>query len=617
MALKLTNYDIDEEVLGKGAFGTVYSGTKKDIGQKVALKEIPKEVLNDKETQASIENEIIICSNLESRNIVKMLDIVDEGEKKYIAYELCNGGDLRKYMKFFERFNESFIQRIMIQMLNGLEELHRKKVIHHDIKPENILIQIFYNEKILSPKSEEKIKKIKEFIKKKPKPVTNRGNDQNTNNINQNNYNNITPYLNNNYINNNINFNQPIFNNNYNNTNMVNNNYNNYNYMNNNQITYYQNPNRIYPNNINNITSPNYIQNNNINNPYPYFRICNNNYHELNRRSCTPFYSTGQNHNNNIYYYQNNYYNNNNNMNNQYFNVRNSIYNINMNNINNVNNVNNYNLNNLNLNRYTSYMINNNYNMNNINKYNTNRNNRNKNNNNMKMNNMNNNNNGMNNMNSNNINNNGNNNMNNNSNINVSNSNKKDDNNDLNPKKDELTKEKILEILKEETEYKLSDFGLSKITNEIYKRNLSGSPLYMSPELFNPSSKIIAIENYKVDIWALGVLAFELYFGRRPFEAFSIEELSNMYKKGDYYINLDGKISKEFFCFLNRCLQRDPSKRADINELKNSNFINQDEETFNMLDKNELLESLGKLGKVDKNNNIVLKTYEIYFEDEC
>ena len=578
MALKLTNYDIDKEVLGKGAFGTVYSGTKKDIGQKVALKEIPQEICKDKETRANIENEIFICSTLESTNIVKMLDIVDEGEKKYIAYELCNGGDLRKFMKFFERFNEGLIQRIMLQMINGLEELHRKKVIHHDIKPENILIQIFYNEKILSPQSEEKIKKIKELIKKKPNPKIHNNNQNHYNNFNKNN----------------INFIQPNF---YNN--MMNNNY----YMNNPQIPYCQIPNSFYPNNINNVTSLNNIQNNNIINPNPYFRAYNNNYKDVKCRSYTPYYSNNQNNNLNMNYYQNNYYNYNN-MNNYNMILRNDIHNSYMNNKNNINNVNNINLNNMNMNKYTNNMINNNIYVNN---------------NNYNMNNMNNNNNNdMNNVYSNNSNNNGNNNINNNVNKNANNNNKKDDINNLNPKNDDdITNEKLLEILKEETEYKLSDFGLSKITNEIYKRNLSGSPLYMSPELFNPNSKLTAIENYKVDIWALGVLAFELFFGRRPFEAFSIEELSNMYKKGDYYIKLNGKISKEFFCFLNMCLQRDPNKRADINKLQNSDFIIHDEETFNMMDEKELLESLGKLGKVDNNKNIILKTYEIYFEDEC
>ena len=149
-----------------------------------------------------------------------------------------------------------------------------------------------------------------------------------------------------------------------------------------------------------------------------------------------------------------------------------------------------------------------------------------------------------------------------------------------NKKNDTFSEGKILSILKDSysTEYKLSDFGLSKIREKITKRNLCGSPLYMSPELFRPETKLSDIENKQVDIWALGVLAYELFFGKRPFEAFSIEELSKMYDRGTFEIDLestkDKTISKQFFNFLNMCLQKDPKKRANLAKLKDSDFLN-------------------------------------------
>ena len=191
-------------------------------------------------------------------------------------------------------------------------------------------------------------------------------------------------------------------------------------------------------------------------------------------------------------------------------------------------------------------------------------------------------------------------------------------NNNINQNNSNTEREKeIIGILKK-AEYKLSDFGLSKIRNDIKARNLAGSPLYMSPELFNPSASIKTIENYQVDIWALGVLAFEMFFGRRPFEAFSIEELSKMYKKQTYYINLDNiTISKQFFSFLNMCLQKDPQKRADVKKLKNSKFVNDAFEGIIQLNREELLECLGNKVQIDeKNNNIYLSIDEIYFKDE-
>ena len=542
----ISNYNI-EKILGKGAFSTVYLATKKDTQQKVALKEMSQDLFKDPEARQSIENEINICSKLENTNIVKMLDIVDSDNKIYISYEHCNGGDLRKYMNYFKGFNETIIQRIMIQILNGLEELHKKKVIHHDIKPENILIQFFYDKNNPS-EIEERLNKINNILENVG--VQNINNNQRNNNPN--NYNNNANYPYNNYVNNIPNLNQQNYANN-NNNNNPNGNYN-YNYND-------RNNNVNYPNN-------NCQQDNNI-------------------------YYNNQNNNMNNFNYQPNRYNDGNNMNNRN-NMNNNMYN-NANNYN-MNNHANNNINNMDINNSSEYISNNDV------YYYTNKNN--------------------NNMNSNmDINNNINNNMNNNMNNNINNNN--NNNNDLNlinrQNSDEiLTKDDIMKILIERTEYKLSDFGLSKLSNDIKERNLSGSPLYMSPESFDPNSKIIVIENDIIDIWALGVLAFELFFGRRPFEAFSIEQLQAMYKNGEYYIDLEGgKISKQFFSFLHMCLQKDPKNRATVRKLKDSKFINDDEDSFSKLDENELVELLKNYTKiVNKKHHIFFTINKKFFDDD-
>jgi hypothetical protein len=246
---------------------------------------------------------------------------------------------------------------------------------------------------------------------------------------------------------------------------------------------------------------------------------------------------------NNNFMNQNNFYMNNNNINNNYMNNNNNMNNMNyinnnnnMNNNNNINNNNNWN-NNINNNNF----LNNNNNNNNTNNINS-----------------------MNNMN------------------NVSNNNIKNNVNNFESFKNipniKLKEIDFINILKNSTEYKLSDFGLSKLKGDIKKRNLCGSPLYMSPELFKMDSNIKDIENRKLDIWALGVIAYELFFGKRPFEAYSLDELSDMYDRGIYFIDLsltkEKKISKEFFIFLNKCLQKDPKNRANILQLKNSRFLN-------------------------------------------
>ena len=366
--------EIEKKVLGKGAFGIVYLGKKIDHKkhvEKIALKEIPKQ-LNDEESQKALDNEIEICRKLDNTNIVKMIKIEKRSDKNYIVYELCNGGDLRRYMDYFKTFDEELIQYIMIKMCNALFELHRKEVVHHDIKAENILIQLFPDEKEINSEFEKKIEDIK---KETSKDNTQNNNQLQNNNQYQTNYNNLNQYNNvyiqnnnNNFINNNMNtnpFNQNINNNalapnlSYNpgipmgyTLNIPNNNCNpNYSCGNNNFNGNFNQPNNCLIQNFNICNIPNnninYQYNNNLNDMnYATYQINNN----LNIANNINNMNNNNNNNNNI----NNYNNNNININNN-----NNNYNINYNN-NNINNINQNNIiqNNINQNMINQNMIN-------------------------------------------------------------------------------------------------------------------------------------------------------------------------------------------------------------------------------------------------------------------
>ena len=94
------------------------------------------------------------------------------------------------------------------------------------------------------------------------------------------------------------------------------------------------------------------------------------------------------------------------------------------------------------------------------------------------------------------------------------------------------------------------------------------------------------IENEKVDIWALGILAYELFFYETPFRPFppSIDNLTKLLDKGEYDIDFnkckDKKISKQFLSFLNMCLQKEQKIRPLTDELLQSEFITRDPDQF-------------------------------------
>ena len=99
----------------------------------------------------------------------------------------------------------------------------------------------------------------------------------------------------------------------------------------------------------------------------------------------------------------------------------------------------------------------------------------------------------------------------------------------------------------------------------------------MAPELFDKNCNIIKIEDPKVDIWALGVMAYEMFFGNRPFQALSIPKLINIYSDGKYHIDLKyikgKKISKELVEFMILCFLLRKSTKLKFSKILFS-FLN-------------------------------------------
>ena len=90
-----------------------------------------------------------------------------------------------------------------------------------------------------------------------------------------------------------------------------------------------------------------------------------------------------------------------------------------------------------------------------------------------------------------------------------------------------------------------------------------------------------------MDIWAIGIFAYELFIGKRPFNSpsQSLKELIQILKIGLYTIDLKecGKVSKQFLSFLNMCLQRPQKIRPLADELLQCEFITREPEYFTYL----------------------------------
>ncbi|XP_054832872.1 cyclin-dependent kinase 3 [Eublepharis macularius] len=128
------------EKIGEGTYGVVYKARNKQTGQLVALKKIRL----DSETEgvpSTAIREISLLKELKHPNIVRLLDVVHSQKKLYLVFEYLNQ-DLKKYMDS-SRTSElplSLVKSYLYQLLQGVGFCHSHRVIHRDLKPQNLLI---------------------------------------------------------------------------------------------------------------------------------------------------------------------------------------------------------------------------------------------------------------------------------------------------------------------------------------------------------------------------------------------------------------------------------------------------------------------------------------------
>ena len=142
--MKLENYEL-EKCLGKGAFGEVYLTSKKGDSKKYATKKLDREEIEQSESMKYLRNEIVLLQYLNHPNIVKFQEVKKSKKNFYIIMEYCNGGELSKALekyqnKFGKPFPETIVQHIMRQIISAFRYIHERKVIHRDVKLDNVLL---------------------------------------------------------------------------------------------------------------------------------------------------------------------------------------------------------------------------------------------------------------------------------------------------------------------------------------------------------------------------------------------------------------------------------------------------------------------------------------------
>ena len=155
---------IDDLVLvkriGKGNFGEVFLTQRKGYPQLYATKKMERSVCERPPLLDRLVNEVRILKFVNHPNIVKFIDLKKSMNHWYLVTEFVNGGsltdNLKKYMAMYRRpFTEDIVQYIMRQIVDALRYLHFNKIIHRDLKLDNILVNFptDYDKQSLNMKS--------------------------------------------------------------------------------------------------------------------------------------------------------------------------------------------------------------------------------------------------------------------------------------------------------------------------------------------------------------------------------------------------------------------------------------------------------------------------------
>ncbi|XP_060642795.2 serine/threonine-protein kinase Nek5 [Anolis sagrei] len=129
------------KMIGEGSFGKVFLARGKEDNRQCVIKEINLTKMPRKEKESS-QKEVTLLARLKHPNIVAFFTSHQEKNRLYIIMEYCDGGDLMKRinMQHGVLFEEDKILGWFVQISLGLKHIHDRKILHRDIKTQNIFL---------------------------------------------------------------------------------------------------------------------------------------------------------------------------------------------------------------------------------------------------------------------------------------------------------------------------------------------------------------------------------------------------------------------------------------------------------------------------------------------
>jgi len=129
------------ELIGRGSFGRVYKAMDKETGGIVAIKLIPICEEGNEDELKKIIREINLLQQCDSSYVTAYYGSYFKDKRLWIVMEYCSGGSLKRVMtRLKSPLTEEEISVVCYQVAKGLAHLHSRRLLHRDIKADNILL---------------------------------------------------------------------------------------------------------------------------------------------------------------------------------------------------------------------------------------------------------------------------------------------------------------------------------------------------------------------------------------------------------------------------------------------------------------------------------------------
>ena len=128
--------------LGHGGMATVYRAHDEKLDREVAIKLLADNLAGDDEVRRRFSREARLAAKLEHPNVVQVFDVGEDDDRPYIVMEYVQGGTVADRLNRRRRsLATTEAIQLLCQLCDGLGHAHSKKLVHRDIKPQNLLLR--------------------------------------------------------------------------------------------------------------------------------------------------------------------------------------------------------------------------------------------------------------------------------------------------------------------------------------------------------------------------------------------------------------------------------------------------------------------------------------------